>query len=81
MSDEKQADKDRAALIKTITKMEAMTPILGGKWRENSLKYYYRRLSELVLRQTLGGDPTDEAVDAFLPEVRKLIKVTQDVAP
>ncbi len=75
------AEKQRTSLIKTITKLRNVNPQLGEKWRRNMLRYYYRRLSELILRQTLDAEPSDDAVEAFLPEVMALVDGTQDLAP
>ena len=75
------ADRQRASLIKTITKIREMDPELGRKWQRNMLKYYYERLAELMLRQTIGAEPTSEAVVAFVPEVQALVNGTQDLAP
>lgn len=45
-------------LIRTIRDLEALDPLLGSKWKEGMLRYYYGRLAELTVRKA-GGDPSD----------------------
>ena len=52
----------RITLIQTLCKIQALDPVLGGRWQDGMVRYYSERLGELLLVQAGLSEPPRELV-------------------